>query len=208
MFFKKTIISIAFSTIVAPGVIQMTNDTNQAIIINNVHKIINSAPNGGVPSGWTLYEQTDYNLKFMVTLGNSTYNGFPGFINQIIPDGRGIRYYFFQWLNDNEFNTSWKSKFPNLNEYTRSGFWHWPFTSSQRFETIMHSFGPWYDTTSETAKEMIFDISDSFLTGAENAYKNTTNPAGIEFNFSFHCTNDSGFYSHFTDLGHSYKVLT
>ncbi len=167
-------------------------------------------------SGIVDYVDTSYHLQFAVTLGDSTYNGFPGWINQIVVDktykGKNNAYaiFFFQYLNDNEFGSapSRNFTFPDLNSYTAHGFWHWPLSSDNRLEEYMGHFGPWSYTYEDTVYSMIWDISNGFMQGAESAYQNAQNPTGIRFNFNFGFqSHDAGFVATFPDYGHSYTVL-
>ncbi len=197
MFLQKTIIGLALSAIVAPGVIQITNATNQ---------VTQSKLNDGVPSKFVIEIDTSYEFKFQVILGNSTYNGFPGFINQIrVPANWKISFFFFQWLDDNDFHYS--TGFSNLNLYTQHNFWNWPFKFDNRLEAHMGSFGPWTYGKTDTAAGMIYAIDNTFLTNAEKAFQNATNPRGIQFNF------DIVFYWYhsvaikYLDKGHTYQVL-
>ncbi len=136
-----------------------------------------------------VHNDTRGSFQFKVTLGNSTYNGFPGFMGQICHQssywvGRCWAVFFFQWLNDNEFG----GQFPNLNKYTMHGFWHWPFSYNGRFERWMGDFGS--DSASRIAYCMLWPYAgwDTFGQKAEHQWKaeaSTLALAGIEFTFSF-----------------------
>ncbi len=139
---------------------------------------------------------SSYIFQFEVTLSNGTYNGFSGFINQIdtimtYDDHRGWALYFFQWLDDDDFD----GDFPGLNGHTQQGFWHPPFAWGTRLETHMGHFGSCFDCKSDTALNMIFSYRpwSTFGQHAEdrwNADIPSGNVAGIAFNFYFYWGRD------------------
>ena len=207
MFLQKTIISLALASIVTPGVSQMPNVINQTI--KNI-QTTKSKPNGGVQNAFIMKVIQDHELKFSVTLGNSTYNGFPAWINQIChnPSACQVGVFFFQWLNDNDFTRA-ENWFPNLNSFTAHGFWHDPFVWSTRLQTHMGHFGPWSFDYSQTCYGMIHKIiTNDFMVAAQSAYQKVVNPAGMQFNFDFSFRYEhAGFTVTWLDLGHSYQVL-
>ncbi len=208
MFLQKTVIGIALSSIIAPGISQVTKVTNHQL---QAKKIIQTKKTGlkipGVPNMWTIYEQTDYIFHFVVTLGNSAYNGFSGFINQIDSTQafhQQIRYFFFQWIDNNQFNNGY---FPNLDRYTKQGFWHPPFDFNNGLEYHMGNFGAWSESFSETAYHMIFNLDNTFFENAEHDYLHTQNVTGIAFSFKF-AFKWQGLLPKYGDLGHQYDVLS
>ena len=205
MFLQKSIISLAFASIVTPGVTQMTKISHQP---TTIIQTIKSKLNGGVQNAFIMKVIQGHELKFSVNLGNSTYNGFPAWINQIChnPSACTVSLFFFQWLNDNDFDIN---EFPNLNSFTDHGFWHEPFVFSTRFQTHMGHFGPWSFPYSETCHGMVDKIiTNNFMVAAQSAYQNAVDPAGIQFSFDFGFHyGHAGFTVTWLDLGHSYQVL-
>ncbi len=133
---------------------------------------------------------SDY-FYFQARLNNSTYNGFPAFMSQIKQDGSWPKY-FFQWLDDDDFSTSY-SWFPELKDHTQHGFFNDPIIWANRLEKHMGHFGSWETNLSETAHDMINGMDpnfylDDFGSIVESAYKQaaqTGNVAGIDLNFGF-----------------------
>ncbi len=125
---------------------------------------------------------------FQARLSNSTYNGFPAFLNQI--DAYNWILFFFQWLDDDDFTTS---LFPELNHYTVHGFFHNPMVWSNRLEEHMGHFGSWMDNKTATAYNMINGSDPKhYLKGFGNDAEKTYNQdaktgkvAGIDLNFGF-----------------------
>ncbi len=207
MFLQKIVIGIALSSVIAPGVSQVTKVTNHEIQLNKIKqakKTVTKIP--GVPNMWTIYEQTDYIFYLVVTLGNSDYNGFSGFLDQINTKGYDgkIRSFFFQWIDNNQFHTG---HFPDLNDYTNHGFWHPPFDFNDGLEFHMGNFGAWSEGFSETAYHMIFNLDNTFFENAEHDYLNTSNTTGIAFSFKF-AFKWQGLLPKYGDLGHQYDVLS
>ncbi len=213
MFLHKAVVCVALSTLVSPGAMQMTSFTNQAIKASNIKQAsLFKSKTNAVTNQFIVHLAQSYHWQFSVQLSNSTYNGFPGFMDQIqIPApvyNIHMRQFFFQWLDDNDFSCQYHWPDLNWSTGTKYGNWHYPFVFGTRLETHMGHFGPWSFGFSETADDATKSITDSFLTAAENAYKSAVNPAGILFNFNwtFHYTH-AGFAVQFPDLGHSYQIL-
>ncbi len=170
------------------------------------HQIIKTIKTtSNVDNDITTFAWSMWSLRWRITLSNSSYNGFTGYLNQIDyqptwhHQDNGYAYFFFQWLDDDNFGGA----FPGLNSYTQHGFFHWPFKSNDCLVHHMGNFGPSEGQTA-VAFNMIYWINNSFLVNAANAYKSTPNVQGIQFLFNFAFDG----VSIFSDKGHSYKILT
>ncbi len=143
-------------------------------------------PNVIVNNDIVVQSVSSYHFYFQARLSNSTYNGFPGYLNQIDTTSTQS---FIQWLNDNNFG----GDFPNLSQYTQHGFFHDPVPWSNRLEEHMGHFGAWYQSKADTAYNMINGINaykylSNFVDQAEEAYNKvaaTGKVAGIMLNFGF-----------------------
>ncbi len=212
MFFQKMILGVAIVSAFAPSLAQTTMVSKQAIDTSHVNFTSKAELGEGVQNTFIIEGLSDYHLKFAVTLGNSDYDGYPGFLNQINSEGQvniPISYFFFQWLNDNDFGFIGSGYFPDLNSFTKAGFWHEPFVFGTRLQTHMGSFGYWGDGYTTTAKNMIYAINDDFMTDAKNAYNKAIAPAGIQFNFDFSFGYNTFLHwvPYYKDNGHSWQVL-
>ncbi len=147
-------------------------------------------PNNVVNNDIVVQSVQRHQFYFQARLSNSTYNGFPAFMNQIVihspltQQAWGI--FFFQWLDDNDFN----GNFPDLGDHTKQGFWHEPMVWANRLETHMGHFGSLFDSKTGTAWNMIGTgvFWPTFGQNVENTYNKdaaTGNVAGIELNFGF-----------------------
>ncbi len=121
----------------------------------NLHNIFTKT-NSGIANSISVSKQTNYDFDFSVTLSNSDYNGFSGFLNQIVFKLSDYNYhawpiYLFQWLDDNDFHSG---PFPDLKQHTAQGFFNDPCIWAQRFETYMGYFGDWLQDKSDTAFHM------------------------------------------------------
>ncbi len=133
---------------------------------------------------------------FKVVLSNSTYNGFPGFMNQITVPPMVIDWvvFFFQWLNNNSFKTRY---FPDLNKFTYQGFFNNPVTRKNRLGRHMRFYGRRFGNhrrnNAFNAYRMITRSQqnhylDNFGETVENTYNQdakTGKVAGIVLNFGF-----------------------
>ncbi len=146
-------------------------------------------------------KQTRYNFNFIVTLTNSDYNGFSGFLDQISFSLSEYNYhawplYLFQWLDDDDFHSG---PMPALHSHTKHGFFHWTFVFSQRFENDMGHFGDFYQDKSDT----IYDMSINYglwgtfgqnVDNQWNADRAASKPLiGITFHFGFTWAKDFGY---------------
>ncbi len=147
---------------------------------------------------------TSYYFEFTVYLTSSDYNGFSGFLDQIVFKLSDYNYhawplYFFQWLDDNDFNTS--SYLPNLNYHTQHGFFHNPIVWANRFENHMGHFGSWTDDKSDTAYNMstCWGQWGTFGQNVDNQWNQdraASKPLiGIKFNFGFRYSQHEFYYS-------------
>ncbi len=143
---------------------------------------------------------SSYQFYFQARLSNSTYNGLPGFMNQISVSS-STRYwviFLFQWLDDNDFDCG---PFYDLNKYTDHGFFHDPMVWANRLEEHMGHFGYWYDDKTNTAFNMLtgtnsYKYFKNFGQYVVNTYNNgvaTGKVAGIMLNFGF-TWNDKNYY--------------
>ncbi len=156
---------------------------------------------------------SDY-FYFQAQLTNSASNGFPAFLNQISVDG-SYSSYFFQWLDDDDFNTDFW--FPELKDHTQHGFFNDPITWSSRLEEHMGHFGNWMDALTATAHHMIHGknpqyIQKPFWINAENAYNQVAkagNVTGIDLNFGFtYDVSANNKHSSYTVMKPNYVILT
>ncbi len=196
---KKTItilgaLAIAGSPVLASSVAPYKTQNFQTILKPATAV---SAKTNGLVNNIIVQAVSSDNFYFQARLNNSTYNGFPGFMNQIV-NSSGVDWaqFFFQWLDDNDFASSQYSPddhFPNLNDFTQHGFFHDPITWSSRLEEHMGHFGCWTDNKTETAYKMINGVNSdkywaNFGKNAENTYKQEAqagNVTGIMLNFGF-----------------------
>ncbi len=207
MFIQKILINLALCNIAACGVMQVAKFNSHLATTHNLslqNKLSNKTD--PVTNQIAVQLSTTGNFAFYVELSNSSYNGFPGFINQIKTGAKGfnVAHFFFQWLDDNNFKTS--DHFPDLSQNTKAGYYHWPFVFTTRLETHMGYFGPLTYSESQVADKMIYDVNDSFITSAENAYNHASNPNGIifAFDFTYHSVWSKMYWG---DLGHTYMIL-
>ncbi len=170
--------------------------------VSNILIFLHEKSLKGLTNSINVKDASDTAFIFEVTLSNSTYNGFSGFINQIDTimsaySGRGFPAYFFQWLDDNDFSSS----FPNLSKHTQQGFFHDPMKWSNRLETGMGHFGSFVQTKSQTAWSMFsgygFSAWQTFGQHVEDRWKAeipSGKVAGIEFDFNFVYNKPRGLY--------------
>ena len=191
---KKTItvlgaIAIAGSPVLVLSVAPYRNQNLQNILQ------VTANPNIVVNNDIIVQAVKKSQFNFEVHLSNSTYNGFPGFMSQIsiqsIWPQREWGIFFFQWLNDNSF----KGDFPNLQQYTKKGFYHEPFAKAKRLEAYMGHFGNPFDNKTGAAWSMVWagTFWKTFGNNVESTYKKdatTGKLAGVKFNFSFSYAND------------------
>ncbi len=184
---KKTItilsaLAITGSPALALNIVNHKTQNFQNIIINPATSKSNVVVNNNI----IVQSVSCYHFYFQARLSNSTYNGFPGYLNQIDTTSTQS---FFQWLNDNNFG----NYFPDLNQFTQHGFFHDPMVWSNRLEEHMGHFGAFYDNKSATAYDMIhgtnyYKYLSNFVDQAEEAYNQaaaTGKVAGIMINFGF-----------------------
>ncbi len=151
--------------------------------------------NKGVVNNFSDVINTPSRFFFYVDLSSSNYNGFTAFLNQISfkfseYNNHAWAIYFFQWLDDNDFNSS---NFPNLNNHTKQGFFHFPFVSKNRLEEHMNHFGNHAQSISNIAFDMLSSYNKwtTFGQNIEQAYKRaatTQQVAGVTFKFGFDYT--------------------
>ncbi len=164
------------------------------IVSNKKQNFVNviKKTNNGVDNAISVNEVSRYQFKFSVTLSSSDYNGFTGFLDQIVFNLSDYNFhawpiYLFQWLDDDDFHTG---PFPELKQHTAHGFFNDPITWANRLENHMGHFGSWWKDKSDTA----FDMASSwgqwgtFGQNIDNTYNNavaTHKALGIIFNFGF-----------------------
>ncbi len=183
---KKTItilsaLAITGSPALALNVVNHKTQNSQNILHPSIAK-----SNVTVNNDIVVQSVSSYHFYFQARLSNSTYNGFPGYLNQIDTTSKTS---FFQWLDDNNFG----GDFPNLNQYTQHGFFHDPMTWSNRLDEHMGHFGFWADNKTATAFNMLngtnsYKYLSNFVDQAEKAYNQaaaTGKVAGIMLNFGF-----------------------
>ncbi len=183
---KKTITILGALAIANSPALALNMASYQKQTIQNILKPTIAKSNETVTNDIIVQAVSSYHFYFQVRLSNSTYNGLPGYMNQI---GSAGKQFFFQWLDDNDFHYS---DFPNLNLYTEHGF-HDPFLWSNRFEEHMGHFAGWTQGKSSTAKDMLNGVNGfkylwTFIGDAEGAYiqdAKTGKVAGIDLNFGF-----------------------
>ncbi len=188
-------ISIAGSPALALNSVSYKTQNFQNILQPTIAK-----SNGSVNNDIIVQSVSSYQFYFQARLSNSTYNGFPGFMNQIKVGPWPLSWplYFFQWLDDDDFDTMF---FPELQQHTAQGFFHDPMVWANRLEEHMDHFGAWYDYKSNTAHNMISGKNAAsswkgFGKHVVSTYNNaaaTGNVAGIMLNFGF--TYDGSKYS-------------
>ncbi len=170
--------------------------TSPALALNVVsHKTQNfqnilkpSKSKSNVTNYISTYLATSDYFYFQARLSTSTYNGFPAFMNQIKVEGY-LPVYFFQWLDDNNFSTTW---WPDLSQHTQHGLFNDPFTWSNRLDQHMGHFGCWLTGLSQTAHSMLHGRNSTclttFINSAEAGYNQAVkagNVTGIDLNFGF-----------------------
>ncbi len=207
----KKITILSALAITSSPVLALNVVSHKAQNFQNMLKPTIAKSNGPVTNDIITQTATSYYFYFQARLNNSTYNGFPGFMSQI-KAGRNWGMYFFQWLDDDDFD----SYFPGLNDHTQHGFFHDPITWANRLETHMHHFGSWRTAYSETAYDMIHGKKPKrlryFGATVEAAYNQAAkagNVTGIDMNFGF--TFDvSANYKHksYTVIQPNYVILT
>ncbi len=177
-------LAITGSPVLALNVVNHKTQNLQTILPSSIAK-----SNVTVNNDIVVQSVSSYHFYFQVRLGNSIYNGFPAYMRQI-----AVCYnwpvFFFQWLDDNNFSNDY---FPELNHYTKQGFWHAPMVWSNRFEEHMGHFGAWNQGKSCTAYDMLTGTNankylPNFETSAEETYNRavaTGRLAGIMLNFGF-----------------------
>ncbi len=195
---KKTItifgaLAIASSPAIASSVAPYKTQN-----FKNILKPTLAKSNETVSNAIVVQSVSSYHFYFQARLSNSTYNGFPGFMNQIQVAPFTIPYktewitFFLQWLADNDYTTS-DYHFPDLNQFTKHGFFNDPITWSSRLDEDMGHFGSWSDNKTETAYSMIHGTNGDLYLGkfgdsAEAGYNQAAkagNVAGIMLNFGF-----------------------
>ncbi len=189
---KKTITILSALAITGSPALALNVVNHKTQNLQNICKPnkIASAKSNGVANYIVTQQVTDSHLYFQVRLNNSTYNGFPGFMNQIKILNFNWSIFFFQWIDDNDFSYLW---FPDLSVYTQHGFFHDPMTWSNRLEDNLGHFGSWVHNKSTTAYKMVNGVNapkyfKTFGQDAEKAYNTevaTGKIAGIMFNFGF-----------------------
>ncbi len=161
-----------------------------------------SRPN--IDNNIVTYHSSENHLQWTIMLSSSTYNGFPGYMSQILAQRTfsnldyGYAIFFFQWLNDNRFGSYY---FPDLSKWTQHGFYHWPFLEDNSLQSHIGTFREKF-TYTQIAFQMIFNISNYFMECAEHDYTVARGKVGISFSFNFGYENNS-----YVDYGHSYKIL-
>ncbi len=181
---------------------------NSTVSYNKTQSITPKTSN--ISNAIITWEYSTTVLKWKITLSNSIYDGFSGFMQRVSAtktfDGVNYGYalFFFQWLNNNNFD-----HFPDLTKYpTKQGSFYNPFSSNERLDQHFFNFDPWASSKSFKAFYMIFAISNFFMECAYHDYTVARGVAGIQFFFEFGVKNDhSQPFQTFIDLGHSYKIL-
>ncbi len=158
----------------------------------NLGNVIKKTSNG-INNAISAADHSRYWFKFTVTLSSSDYNGFSGFLDQILFKLSDYNYhawplYLFQWLDDDDFHSG---PMPSLNNHTKLGFFHDPLPFSQRLETNMYHFGDFWDDKSDTAFKMStcwgqWGTFGQTVDNQWNADRTAEKPLlGITFNFNF-----------------------
>ncbi len=204
---KKTItifgaLAIASSPAIASSVAPYKTQNFQNILQPTIAKA-----NGPVTNEIITQVDSGDSFYFQARLNNSTYNGFPAFMNQIKATSWPL--YFIQWIDDDDFHTG---PFPELSKHTAHGFFHDPVIWANRLENHMGHFGDVIDDKSDTAYNMINGYYaqkylGSFGTNVEKAYNQvakTGKLAGIEMNFGF----TYAFGDRYTVKQPNYLILT
>ncbi len=195
---KKTITILGAIAIAGAPALALNNVPYKSKNLQNILQVATTAtakPNIVVNNDIIVQSVSNDQFNFDVTLSNSDYNGFPGFMNQIdissITTGQAWAIFFFQWLNDNQFI----GNFPDLNQHTKQGAFHSPFAYSSRLETYMKNFGIVLHNKSTIAWNMIKVASfwKAFGQNVETVYNRlapVADVAGIQFyfKFSYHST--------------------
>ncbi len=208
---KKTITLIAAFSLAGTSSAALSHFKSLFTTNVLIAKSLKTTSNSNVGNVITDYLKTSAILKLGVTLSNSDYNGFQGFLDQIDTismdySNHGWAMYFFQWLDDDNFS----SEFPGLNHHTQQGFWHWPFTSSGKLENYMQNFGLWYDGVSDVAKQMLYSYGSWRPFGQHvedrwNAQTPSGKVTGIKFTFNF--SYDVNHDSYHTDTPPAFQIL-
>ncbi len=206
---KKTITILSALAITGSPALALNLVQHKAQNFQNILKPILAKSNETVSNDIISQSVSSHYFYFQARLSNSTYNGFPAFMNQIKVDGDWTAY-FFQWLNDDDFNINW---LPELKDHTQHGFFHNPVTSSNRLSEHMGHFGCWSSGVNETAYDMINGKdAQQYLTNfgstVEAAYNQAAkagNVTGIDLNFGF--TYDVS-YSGYIVKQPNYVILT
>ncbi len=157
--------------------------------LQNVITKISNSENNNI----TVINDSDYFFNFNVYLTSSDYNGFSGFLDQIVFKLSDYNYhawpiYLFQWLDDDDFHSG---PMPELKQHTAQGYFHDPITWSSRLEEHMGDFGSWTDDKSDTAYHMSINYGKwgSFgqtVDNEWNADRAASKPLiGINFKFMF-----------------------
>ncbi len=197
----------------------LTVASTPTIALQNLlpHKTLNlqnilSKTNDGFPNSISVSEDNYHQFYFFVTLSNSDYNGFSGFLDQIVFKLSDYNYhawplYFFQWLDDDDFHSG---PMPALNSHTAHGFFHYPFAWSNRLEEHMGHFGCIWDDKSDTAYHMSinYGLWGTFGQNVDNQYKAAVaahKAVGIYLNFAFFF---EGGYGPYYTYPPSFKILT
>ncbi len=185
-------------TIASAPIISLNVGANKTQKLTNTLKPASKKAVGGVSNSFFDICATDNDLIFSLTLSNDINYGFTGFLDEISFNLSDYNYhawpiYFFQWLDDDDFNAG---TFPELSNHTKHGFYNWPFAFNYRFETIMGHFGSFWDDKTDTAFKTFTSYGKwgSFGQSVDNAYNKAFaahQAAGIGFYFAFHY--DSGY---------------
>ncbi len=188
---KKTITIFGVLAIASAPTLALNITPHKIQNLQNILKQTATKTNGAVNNQIVVQALSSEHFKFEMILGNSTYNGFPGFMNQLVIShsyqGRGWGAFFFQWLDDDDFHTG---PFPELNSHTAHGFFHDPLVWGNRLENHMGHFGGLFDDKSDTAWDMIYEYLNwnPFGKNVENTYNKDASSgkvAGISFEFAF-----------------------
>ncbi len=206
----KKIITILGALAVAgsPTIVLRNIAPHQTQKVQNVF----TKTSNGLDNSITDTQDTDYNFNFKVTLSNSDYNGFSGFLDQIAFNLSDYNYhawpvYLFQWLDDDDFHTG---PFPGLNSHTKQGFFHDPMVWANRLENHMGHFGEWRDDKSDTAFYMAtcwgqWGSFGQTVDNQWNADRAASKPlSGIIFNFGF---TYSVYWHHYTTVAPSFQII-
>ncbi len=210
---KKTITLLSALAMTCSPALALNVIKHKTQNFSNILKPTLAKSNGSVTNDIITQIATSDYFYFQARLNNSAYNGFPAFMSQIKLDGYWPLY-FFQWLNDDNFSTSY---FPELKDHTQHGFFHDPITWANRLETHMGHFGMWRTDKSETAYDMIYGVDPmnylaKFLFMVEGAYNQAAkagNVTGIDMNFGFtYDVFSSQNFNYYNVVKPNYVILT